>query len=131
MLIFESLPPSLHSSPISPFLPHLFVPTPSLHSSPFPPSLPPSLPPGFLGSSDQVHAELIWDRSFAYPVHGLWYGDLTGDGLSELAVLSTAGVHVLQVGATQFLVTIVRKKCGREEICPSKPFIWHLCHTFC
>lgn len=28
----------------------------------------------------------------------MWYGDLTHDGLSELAIVSTGGVHILQVG---------------------------------
>jgi len=27
----------------------------------------------------------------------VWYGDLTHDGLSELAVVSMGGVHILQV----------------------------------
>lgn len=40
---------------------------------------------------------LIWSRGFAHPVHCMWYGDLTHDGLRELIVVSTGGVHVLQV----------------------------------
>lgn len=45
-------------------------------------------------------AELVWRRSFSHPIHGLWYGDLTRDGLSELAVLSMGGIHILQVNGS-------------------------------
>lgn len=41
--------------------------------------------------------ELVWERAFAYPIHRVWYGDLTHDGLSELVGVSMGGVHVLQV----------------------------------
>lgn len=51
--------------------------------------------------------ELVWYRSFAHPIHRLWYGDLTHDGLNELVILSTGGVHVLQV------IT-----CPRETMAP-------------
>ena len=44
-----------------------------------------------------VSAELVWERSFSHPIHGLWYGDLTRDGVCELAVVSMGGVHILQV----------------------------------
>ena len=37
---------------------------------------------------------------FLTPYPWLWYGDLTGDGLRELAVVSMGGVHILQVSAT-------------------------------
>ena len=46
-------------------------------------------------------ANLVWKHSLAHRIHCMWYGDLTHDGLSELAVVSTGGVHVLQVRATQ------------------------------
>eukprot|EP00731_Ephydatia_muelleri_P027782 Em0019g655a len=39
---------------------------------------------------------LLWQRSFAHPIHCLWYGDLTGDGLSEMVVVTMGGIHVLQ-----------------------------------
>ena len=44
--------------------------------------------------------ELVWTRQFANPLHCLLYEDITKDGLKEIVALSTAGVHVLQVGTT-------------------------------
>lgn len=41
----------------------------------------------------------IWRQSLAHRIHCMWYGDLTHDGLSELAIVSTGGVHILQVRA--------------------------------
>ena len=41
--------------------------------------------------------ELEWQRSFAHPIHCLWYGDLTNDGLCELVIVSMGGIHILQV----------------------------------
>ena len=46
---------------------------------------------------DGMVADLIWQHSLAHRIHCMWYGDLTHDGLSELAIVSTGGVHVLQV----------------------------------
>lgn len=40
--------------------------------------------------------ELLWSRSFAHPLLALNHFDLTGDGLREIIVLSTRGLHVLQ-----------------------------------
>ena len=51
--------------------------------------------------------ELVWQRGFAHPIHCVWYGDVTHDGLSELVVLSVGGVHILQVSATHRLVPIM------------------------
>ena len=53
--------------------------------------------------------ELVWQHSFTHPVHCVWYGDLTHDGLSELAVVSMAGVHILQVrpGCVRSHVTLL------------------------
>ena len=47
----------------------------------------------------KVEAELVWQRSFSHPIHGLCYSDLTMDGVRELAVVSMGGVHILQVSA--------------------------------
>ena len=41
--------------------------------------------------------EQVWQRGFAHPIHCVWYGDVTHDGLSELVVVSMGGVHILQV----------------------------------
>ena len=47
--------------------------------------------------NDAIAFELVWQRSFAHPLHCLWYGDLTNDGLCELVAVSMGGVHILQV----------------------------------
>ena len=39
----------------------------------------------------------MYVRQFAHPLHKIMYCDITGDGLNELVVLSTAGLHLLQV----------------------------------
>ena len=44
-----------------------------------------------------MEPDLIWHHSLAHGIQCMWYGDLTHDGLSELAILSTGGVHILQV----------------------------------
>ena len=49
----------------------------------------------------KYEAELIWEREFAHPIHQVMYCDITGDGLSELVVLSTAGLHILQHDLSQ------------------------------
>ena len=46
-------------------------------------------------------ADLVWQHSLAHRIHCMWYGDLTHDGLSELAVVSTGGIHILQVSHLQ------------------------------
>ena len=46
---------------------------------------------------------LIWSRGFAHPVHYVWYGDITHDGLSELVVVSAGGVHVMQVQLAHYI----------------------------
>ena len=42
-------------------------------------------------------ADLVWRHSLAHRIHCMWYGDLTHDGLSELTIVTTGGVHILQV----------------------------------
>ena len=42
-------------------------------------------------------ADLVWQHTLAHRIHCMWYGDLTHDGLSELAIVSTGGIHILQV----------------------------------
>lgn len=41
--------------------------------------------------------ELSWRRSFGHPLLTMQYMDVTGDGLCELVVVSTKGIHILQV----------------------------------
>ena len=50
---------------------------------------------------DVMVADLVWQHSLAHRIHCMWYGDLTHDGLSELAVVSTGGIHILQVSHLQ------------------------------
>ncbi len=40
--------------------------------------------------------QLVWQKTFAAPVIGVRYADLTGDGVCELIVITTRGVQVLQ-----------------------------------
>ena len=56
------------------------------------------LPCAHITTSDAIpQFVLIWSRGFAHPLHSVWYGDLTNDGLSELLIVSTGGVHIMQV----------------------------------
>ena len=61
---------------------------------------PPPLPPNHYTHVLDGRSEfkLVWSRGFSHPVHHVWYGDLTHDGLAELVVVSTGGVHIMQVG---------------------------------
>jgi hypothetical protein len=43
---------------------------------------------------------LIWTRAFSHPILALKSLDLTGDGVNELAVMTTKGIHVLQHNAS-------------------------------
>jgi len=53
---------------------------------------------------DTGHFELQWKRQFAYPLHSISYEDITRDGVKEMVVLSTAGVHILQVASYSLIV---------------------------
>ena len=58
-------------------------------------------------ASDEYDVCLKYERSFAHPLHRIMYCDITGDGIYELIVLSTAGIHVLQVSQTYSLILVV------------------------
>ena len=45
----------------------------------------------------RLQATLCWTKSFAQPLYGIDYIDLTNDGVRELIVASSKGLHVLQV----------------------------------
>ena len=51
---------------------------------------------GFI-EGDEMVTDLVWQHTLAHRIHCMWYGDLTHDGLSELAIVSTGGIHILQV----------------------------------
>jgi len=48
------------------------------------------------GEEKEPSWRLIWQKTFAAPVIGVRYADLTGDGVCELIVITTRGVQVLQ-----------------------------------
>ncbi|GAB6024576.1 hypothetical protein CHUAL_009726 [Chamberlinius hualienensis] len=47
-------------------------------------------------TSIKFHYSFVLQRRFAHPLLAVEYFDVTGDGLKELVVLSTKGLHVLQ-----------------------------------
>lgn len=53
----------------------------------------------FLDLPQVCNIELLWKRGLAHPVLSVIMCDLTGDGLDEIIILSTAGVHILQVSS--------------------------------
>ena len=55
-----------------------------------------------------VDFQLIWRRSFANPLFGIEYVDLTNDGMEEIAVASLSGLHVLQVSVK---IVVSRQTC--------------------
>ena len=67
-------------------------------------------------------ADLVWQHSLAHRIHCMWYGDLTHDGLSELAVVSTGGIHILQVSSLQ------ASQC-QLQLNFTKSRIHKICHT--
>jgi hypothetical protein len=66
---------------------------------------------------EQQKWQLVWQKTFAAPVIGVRYADLTGDGVCELIVITTRGVQVLQhnlsavkaraLRALEYLVSLV------------------------
>jgi hypothetical protein len=46
---------------------------------------------------EKLQATLCWTKSFAQPLYSIDYVDLTNDGVRELIVASSKGLHVLQV----------------------------------
>jgi hypothetical protein len=50
----------------------------------------------YKAKGDDEEFELQHIYQVAFPVHGVKYCDIIGDGLRELAVLSTRGVHIFQ-----------------------------------
>ena len=74
-------------------------------------------PPTHIIVTDTMMFRLLWQRSFAHPIHCLWYGDLTGDGLSEMVVVTMGGIHLLQVKEWLALIP------------PTCVFLYHPCST--
>lgn len=45
----------------------------------------------------RLEASLCWTKSFSQPLYAIDYVDLTNDGVRELIVASSKGLHILQV----------------------------------
>ncbi|GCC34789.1 hypothetical protein chiPu_0013265 [Chiloscyllium punctatum] len=58
---------------------------------------------------------LLWKRSFQSPLLSLAYVDLTCDGLSELAVGSLKGLHILQHSLTQTASLVLERLRSRAS----------------
>lgn len=48
-------------------------------------------------SNVAVEFVLMSKYQIAFPVHGLKYADVTGDGFRELVAVSVRGIHLFQV----------------------------------
>ncbi|XP_028397705.1 KICSTOR complex protein kaptin-like [Dendronephthya gigantea] len=57
----------------------------------------------------RLQATLCWKKSFAQPLYAIDYVDLTNDGVRELIVASSKGLHVLQ-----HMFTDIRKRFQNE-----------------
>jgi len=53
--------------------------------------------------------KLKWDRKFRYPILQLRSFDITGDGLQDIAVLSSGGLHLLQVNYRLVIQKLIRQ----------------------
>ena len=73
-------------------------------------------------------ADLVWRHSLAHRIHCMWYGDLTHDGLSELTIVTTGGVHILQVSLT-FSTTELKYFCKMGNFSCEIVLFLFLCST--
>lgn len=72
---------------------------------------------GFQNQKDLPQAELLWKKGLAHPVLSVTMCDVTGDGLDEIIILSTAGVHILQHDLDQvctLFVTRLKELIGHD-----------------
>ena len=46
----------------------------------------------------EPHYKLLWQRSFPCPLMALDSAEMMGDGLENLVVLTSHGLHIMQVG---------------------------------
>lgn len=58
------------------------------------------------------YCKLKWNRKFRYPILQLRSFDITGDGLQDIAVLSSGGLHLLQVNYR----LVIQKLIGQINI---------------
>ena len=49
------------------------------------------------GNSCDGDFKLLWKKTFPDPIHAVDTVDATGDGLTEVALVSAKGLHLLQV----------------------------------
>ncbi|KAL4640432.1 kaptin [Arapaima gigas] len=70
--------------------------------------------------------QLIWRRSFIYPLLSLAYLDLTGDGMRELAVLTLKGLHILQHSLSRtadLVLDALKKRVSKLHIDSTAPVL--------
>lgn len=63
--------------------------------------------------------ELIWKRSFGHPLLTMQYMDVTGDGLGELVVVSTKGIHILQHNLSDAADILMERLMMQDSTCSS------------
>ncbi|PIK49116.1 putative kaptin [Apostichopus japonicus] len=59
--------------------------------------------------------ELTWRRSFGHPLLTMQYMDVTGDGLCELVVVSTKGIHILQHNLSIAAEVLLKRLMAKDE----------------
>ncbi|XP_077522356.1 KICSTOR complex protein kaptin-like isoform X1 [Amblyomma americanum] len=74
-------------------------------------------------SAGRESYELLWHQMVSHPILSIEYMDLTGDGVCELLVLSTKGLHILQHDlreTTSICIERMEKIAGLLHAPPSK-----------
>uniref|UniRef100_A0A1E1XLJ2 Kaptin actin binding protein n=1 Tax=Amblyomma sculptum TaxID=1581419 RepID=A0A1E1XLJ2_AMBSC len=74
-------------------------------------------------SAGRESYELLWYQMVSHPILSIEYMDLTGDGVCELLVLSTKGLHILQHDlreTTSICIERMEKIAGLLRASPSK-----------
>ncbi|KAK8763550.1 hypothetical protein V5799_033839 [Amblyomma americanum] len=74
-------------------------------------------------SAGRESYELLWHQMVSHPILSIEYMDLTGDGVCELLVLSTKGLHILQHDlreTTSICIDRMEKIAGLLHAPPSK-----------
>lgn len=59
--------------------------------------------------------EMTWKRSFGHPLLTMQYMDVTGDGLCELVVVSTKGIHILQHNLSVAADVMLERLMSKDE----------------
>ena len=56
----------------------------------------------------------VWSRKFSAPIVKLKFLDLTGDGINEMVVVTTGGIHIMQSNLNM-LLTLCKSKLGLDK----------------